>query len=341
MVVLLSALCDLGTPELASEALDACYFDVSAIPYEVLWAALQAHAVAGRSAEARHLLLSWLQAHTVEPEQALKLEQPPDVAAAESARPALSPDNFQPFGDRDQAVMDGPAHDARVLRLVRLMLTRVKDPEDRQATKDLARHVARSLTLQSSRDQLWAEIRCEGEAVDDAAAADSAQASIGCVSATCGSNGNAHLSPRRRPGTSSIATSAGADGTCCRAISSPGEMEIASPHSLRVPDRADLLQAILSWLRSWQARFVPLDWCRLREAAEEATNAAMRLSHRRVNGTALAVAVLVATAALLASLRKRVRGPPTARRLHGFVQQLGALLGMLLGADALVNRAPS
>jgi hypothetical protein len=48
--------------------------------------------------------LIWVGLHTAD---ILKLEQPPNGAAAESARPTLSPDNFRPFGDRDQAVMDG------------------------------------------------------------------------------------------------------------------------------------------------------------------------------------------------------------------------------------------
>lgn len=301
MVVLMCAMCDLGAPALASEALDACYFDVSAIPYEVLWAALQAHAIAGRSAEARQLLLSWLEAHPVEPELA-------------------------------------SAHEARVLRLVRLMRTRVMDPEDRLAVSDLAKDVARGLTLQSSRDQMWAEISRAGEAeaTDDAPAGGSTQASTGCTSATCGPDGGARPTFGRGACTSSMATNTGAEGTCGRASSWLQETELW----LHMAERGALLQAFLQRLRSWWASLAPRDWWWLREAAEEAIKAAPRFSHRRVNGTALAAGLVIAAAALLSSLRKRMRGRLAARRLHGVIEQLGALLGMLLGGNAPGIRAP-
>jgi len=105
-------------------------------------------------------------------------------------------------------------------------------------------------------------------------------------------------------------------------------------------ERGALLQAVLQRLRSWWASLAPRDWWWLREAAEEAIKAAASFSHRRVNGTALAAGLVIAAAALLSSLRKRVRGRLAARRLHGVIEQLGALLGMLLGGNAPGIRAP-
>jgi hypothetical protein len=302
MVVLLSAICDLGAPALASEALDACYFDVGAIPYEVLWAALQAHALAGRSTEARQLLLSWLE-----------------------AQPAGAPELTS-------------AHEARVLRLVRLMRTRVLNPEDRLAASELAREVEPSLTLQSSRDQLWTETRREAEsgAKEDPPAAGAALAPNGCTCATRCPDGGAPLTPGPSPCTPPNTTRTGADGTSSLDLL---ETVLSISEALHMAQLAALLHAIVRRLRRWWASLVPHGWWRLREAAHSATKTATRLSHRRANSRLLAGALALAVAALIARLLKRVRGRLAARRMHALVEQLGVLLGMLLGGDAHAMRA--
>lgn len=299
MVVLLQAVCDLGAPALASEALDTCYLDVSSIPYEVLWAALQAHGLARRSGEARQLLLAWLAAC-------------------------------------DTAPTDVAAHDRRIFRLVRLMLTRVLDSGE-AAAEGLLRDVAPRLSTAGLRDELWKEFRppAKDEAASDAAHAPAAAvANADPQPAPRASNGTAKEVRGPSSGTSGGgASAAGARGgaEATRTTKPAAQPNEEPSQAAPKPTPSEIRNSLASLLSNFE-RLV-------REAMGEMTETAMRRSSSAQGQARGAVAAALGAVGVLLLLRRRKRATGwLLAALQPLLQQANALVGMLLGGGSPVIR---
>ena len=303
MVVLLGALCELGESTLTSEAINSCYMEIGAIPYEVLWAALQAHHVSGNTSEARSLFKAWLDMHKDEP-------------------------------------ADATQFDKRVLRIFHLLSAQATRQSNCRSHEELVELVERSLRLPASRAKLRTAMSPID--VHEATAACSCYDDSSMRSAPMDPTPSLSLPLAKVVPTRSCSGSAStscADTTSCSANSGYANGEVCGTPTVDLLSGTSQpvelhsgLQVLFEHLRHFLAYAYPHGSWRWCDAEQVARRTLLRLQ-RTHNKLVFAIA-WIAVLLLVRKTRTRNLARP---RLNALLAHLQPLFKMLLGGGTPVT----